>query len=156
LKVFCSNLTLLCIRSELNQLAETIDLSQTGMAWQLTTSINRGPNLNHWPYLSVHAQRCSLLNESSRRAGLIPHDQPGGPLVANLAAFWQQISPIMPVLPTVPTHKSSAVYNLAFEAFHGMEEVIGSIPIRSTNSSFFAPSFLTFGLFRRMAIYFYM
>jgi hypothetical protein len=113
------------------QLAETIDLSQTGTAWQLTTSINRSPILNHWPYLSVH-ERCAFFNESSRRAGLIPHDQPGGPLVANLAAFWQQISPIMPVLPTVPTHKSSAVYNLALEAFHGMEEVIGSIPIRST------------------------
>jgi len=66
--------------------------------------------------------------------GLIPHDQPGGPLFANLAAFWQQISPIVPVLPTVPAHKSCAVYNLAFEAFHGMEEVIGSIPIRSTNT----------------------
>jgi hypothetical protein len=70
-----------------------------------------------------------------RDAGLIPHDQPGGPLVANLAAFWQQISPIMPVLPTVPTHKSSAVYNLGFEAFHGMEEVIGSIQTRFTNLS---------------------
>jgi hypothetical protein len=68
-----------------------------------------------------------------KELGLIPHDQPGGPLVANLAAFWQQISPIVPVLPTVPTHKSCAVYNLAFEAFHGMEEIIGSIPIRSTN-----------------------
>jgi hypothetical protein len=48
-----------------------------------------------------------------------------------LAAFWQQISPIVPVLPTVPTHKSFFVYNLPFEAFHGMEEVIGSIPIKS-------------------------
>jgi hypothetical protein len=67
-----------------------------------------------------------------KELGLIPHDQPGGPLVANLAAFWQQISPIVPVLPTVPTRKSCAVYNLAFEAFHGMEEVIGSIPIRLT------------------------
>jgi hypothetical protein len=55
-----------------------------------------------------------------KELGLIPHDQPGGPLVANLAAFWQQISPIVPVLPTVPTHKSCAVYNLAFEAlWHG-------------------------------------
>jgi len=26
-----------------------------------------------------------------------PHDQPGGPLVVNLAAFWQQIAPIVPV-----------------------------------------------------------
>ena len=69
-----------------------------------------------------------------KELGLIPHDQPGGPLVANLAAFWQQISPIVPVLPTVPAHKSCAVYNLAFEAFHGIEEVIGSIPIRSTKT----------------------
>jgi hypothetical protein len=73
--------------------------------------------------------------------GLIPHDQPSGPLLANLAAFWQQISPIVPVLPTVPTHKSCAVYNLAFEAFHGMEEVIGSIPIRSTIPLFFSRQF---------------
>jgi len=73
-----------------------------------------------------------------KELGLIPHDQPGGPLVANLAAFWQQISPIVPVLPTVPTHKSCAVYNLAFEAFHGMEEVIGSIPIRSTKQPLYS------------------
>jgi hypothetical protein len=53
-----------------------------------------------------------------------------------LAAFWQQISPIVPVLPTVPAHKSYAVYNLAFEAFHGMEEVVGSIPTRSTKFPF--------------------
>jgi hypothetical protein len=32
----------------------------------------------------------------------------------------------------VPVHKYCAVYNLRFESFHGMEEVIGSIPIRST------------------------
>ncbi len=59
--------------------------------------------------------------------GLIPHGQPVGPLVGNLAAFWQQISPIVPVLPTVRAHKSCAVYNLAFEAFHGMEEFSRSI-----------------------------
>jgi hypothetical protein len=76
-----------------------------------------------------------LLGGLIKELGLIPHDQPGGPLVANLAAFWQQISPIVPALPTVPTHKSCAVYNLAFEAFHGMEEVIGSIPIRPHNTT---------------------
>ena len=70
---------------------------------------------------------------SAKRTWADPTRSARGPLVANLAAFWQQISPIVPVLPTVPTHKSCAVYNLAFEAFHGMEEVIGSIPIRSTN-----------------------
>jgi hypothetical protein len=49
-----------------------------------------------------------------------------------LAAFWQQMLPIMPVLPVLPTHKYLSVNNLAFDSYHGMEEVIGSIPIRST------------------------
>jgi hypothetical protein len=49
-----------------------------------------------------------------------------------LAAFWQQIGPIMPFLPVMPVYKCFAVYNLRFRAHHGMEEVIGSIPIRST------------------------
>jgi len=71
---------------------------------------------------------------SAKRTWADPTRSARGPLVANLAAFWQQISPIVPVLPTVPTHKSCAVYSLAFEAFHGMEEVIGSIPIRSQNT----------------------
>jgi hypothetical protein len=78
-----------------------------------------------------------LLQKSSERNGGVwadPHDQPSGPLVVILAAIWQQIAPIVPVLPTVPAHKCCAVYNLPFDAFHGMEEVIGSIPIRSTNN----------------------
>ncbi len=48
-------------------------------------------------------------------------------------ASLSQIPPIVPVLPTLPTRKCCAVYNLRFDSFHGMEEVIGSIPIRSTN-----------------------
>ena len=51
-----------------------------------------------------------------RELGLIPHDQPGGPLPRNLGAFCGQIAPMVSVLPVVD----------------GMEEVIGSIPIRST------------------------
>ncbi len=43
-----------------------------------------------------------------------------------------QIAPIVPVLPTQPICKCFAVYNLRFASLHGMEEVIGSIPIRST------------------------
>jgi hypothetical protein len=39
-------------------------------------------------------------------AGLIPHDQPVGPLGTNLAAFWQQIAPIVPFLPTLPTARA--------------------------------------------------
>ena len=48
-------------------------------------------------------------------------------------AFLSQISPIRPVLPTQPTNKSFAVNILMFASFHGMEEVTGSIPVRSTN-----------------------
>ena len=65
--------------------------------------------------------------------GLIPHDQPVGHLVEVLPAFCPQIAPIGPFLPVVPVPKYCAVYSLRFELFHGMEEVIGSIPIRSTN-----------------------
>jgi hypothetical protein len=39
------------------------------------------------------------------------------------------------VLPVVPVRKYCAVYYLAHDSYHGMEEVIGSIPIRSTNKS---------------------
>jgi hypothetical protein len=35
----------------------------------------------------------------------------------------------------MPVHKYCAVYNLRFEPLHGMEEVVGSIPIRSTIES---------------------
>jgi|GEM_PF-1620041 len=35
----------------------------------------------------------------------------------------------------MPVRKYCAVYNLEFEALHGMEEVVGSIPTRSTNDS---------------------
>jgi hypothetical protein len=50
-------------------------------------------------------------------------------------ASLSQIPPIVPVLPTQPIRKRFAVYDLRFYSFHGMEEVIGSIPIRSTNHS---------------------
>ncbi|MDQ2835282.1 MAG: hypothetical protein M3Y50_16365, partial [Acidobacteriota bacterium] len=50
-----------------------------------------------------------------------------------MAAFWQQMLPTMPVLPVSPTHNHCIVNNLVFDPYHGMEEVIGSIPIRSTN-----------------------
>jgi hypothetical protein len=52
---------------------------------------------------------------------------------ANLAAFWQQIVPIVPFLPVMPVSNYCTVYNLRSNAHHGMEEVVGSIPTRSTN-----------------------
>ncbi len=36
------------------------------------------------------------------------------------------------ILPVVPVRKYCAVYYLALDCFHGMEEVTGSIPVRST------------------------
>jgi hypothetical protein len=45
---------------------------------------------------------------------------------------WCQRGAILPVLPVLPTSNHFAVNNLRFLQFHGMEEVIGSIPIRST------------------------
>jgi hypothetical protein len=76
-----------------------------------------------------------LLGGVIKEFGLIPHDQPFGHLVVVLPAFCPQIAPIGPFLPVVPVHKCCAVYILRFELFHGMEEVIGSIPIRSTIKS---------------------
>ena len=55
------------------------------------------------------------------------------PAARKFVAFLSQISPTGPVLPAQPTNKPFAVNNLIFVSFHGMEEVIGSIPIRSTN-----------------------
>jgi hypothetical protein len=48
-------------------------------------------------------------------------------------AFLSQIPPRGPFLPVVPVRKYCSVYILRFRLLHGMEEVIGSIPIRSTN-----------------------
>jgi hypothetical protein len=42
----------------------------------------------------------------------------------NLAAFWQQMLPTMPILPVLPAHKYCSVNNLAFDPYHGMEELI--------------------------------
>ena len=69
---------------------------------------------------------------SHNQSGCPPTDQPDYPMM-NLAAFWQQMLPSMPVLPAYPTHNHCIVNNLASDPHHGMEEVIGSIPIRSTN-----------------------
>jgi hypothetical protein len=49
----------------------------------------------------------------------------------------------MPVLPVLPTHKCCSVNNLGWHPQHGMEEVIGSIPIRSTKQTHRNPSVLT-------------
>ena len=68
-----------------------------------------------------------------RDAGLIPHRSTRGPLPRNLGAFCGQIAPMVSVLPVVPVRKYCAVYYLAHDSYHGMEEVVGSIPTRSSN-----------------------
>jgi hypothetical protein len=52
-----------------------------------------------------------------------------------LVSNWCQIAPTWPVYPTHPIYNRLSVYNLRFYRFHGMEEVTGSIPVRSTNQT---------------------
>ena len=66
-------------------------------------------------------------------SGPIPHGSAHWPAAKEFVASLSQIAPIVPVFPTLPTRKCCAVYDLRFELFHGMEEVVGSIPTRSTN-----------------------
>jgi hypothetical protein len=54
------------------------------------------------------------------------------PRPIDLVSNWCQRAPIMPVFPTHSSSNHLSVNNLRFRDFHGMEEVIGSIPIRST------------------------
>ena len=66
--------------------------------------------------------------------GLTPHESARGPLSQKLGATCGQIAPMVSVLPIVPVRKYCAVYYLTHDSYHGMEEVIGSIPIRSTKT----------------------
>ena len=65
-------------------------------------------------------------------SGPIPHGSAHWPAAKKFVASLSQIAPIVPVLPTLPTRKRCSVYNLRLDSFHGMEEVVGSIPTRST------------------------
>ena len=56
------------------------------------------------------------------------------PAWVNLAAFWQQIAPIVPFLPTLPTAKYCTVCYLQIAAHLDTEEVSGSNPLVPTNS----------------------
>jgi hypothetical protein len=59
---------------------------------------------------------------------------------SNFGSKFLKYAPIEPVLPTPPTHKSFAVNKWLVGQFHGMEEVVGSIPTRSTIKSMPDPS----------------
>jgi hypothetical protein len=54
------------------------------------------------------------------------------PAAKKFVAFLSQIQPRGPFLPVVPVRKYHNVYNLRFGPHYGMEEVVGSIPTRST------------------------
>jgi hypothetical protein len=74
-------------------------------------------------------------DEVEKKFGLTRHDSAHDPIgFRNLVSNWCQTVPIVPVFPTQPVYNHLSVNNLVFFQFHGMEEVIGSIPIRSTNN----------------------
>jgi len=64
--------------------------------------------------------------------GPVPHSQPFDPSLKKFVAFLSQIPPRGPFLPVVPVYNHCTVNMLRFWALHGMEEVVGSIPTRST------------------------
>jgi len=72
--------------------------------------------------------RCEIeRNAGSCRAD--PTRSARWPARVNLAAFWQQIAPIVPFLPTLPTAKYCTVCYLQIAAHLDTEEVVGSNPI---------------------------
>jgi hypothetical protein len=79
---------------------------------------------------------CAIFGNESEESGLTRHDSARRPIgFRNLVSNWCQTAPILPVFPihTVDNHLS--VNNLRSCQFHGMEEVVGSIPTRSTSQS---------------------
>ena len=77
--------------------------------------------------------RCEIeRNAGSCRAD--PTRSARWPARVNLAAFWQQIAPIVPFLPTLPTAKCCAVCYLQIAAHLDTEEVAGSNPVVPTIS----------------------
>jgi hypothetical protein len=75
--------------------------------------------------------RCEIeRNAGSCRAD--PTRSARWPARVNLAAFWQQIAPIVPFLPTLPTAKYFTVCYLQIAAHLDTEEVAGSNPVVPT------------------------
>src|ERR1017187_5490038 len=79
----------------------------------------------NWRPLEGNAIMCVM------RIGLTPTRSTRWPAARKFVAFLSQISPIVPTQPTI---KALAVNILMLASFHGMEEVTGSIPVRSTNN----------------------
>ena len=119
---FASTRSLSVSRSPTNALAVS-----GGMSWSPTARVAS--------YVQVIIRYMLAPGESPRTSWADPTRSARWPAWVNLAANWQQIAPIVPVLPTQPTHKCCAVNNMPFYSFHGMEEVVGSIPTRSTIES---------------------
>jgi hypothetical protein len=64
-----------------------------------------------------------------KEEGLIRHYQPPAQFGVRFGVKTRRFQRF---LPTRPTLKAFAVSNILFFEFHGMEEVVGSIPTRST------------------------
>ena len=64
-------------------------------------------------------------------AGLSRHSS-ARPRLRFLVSIWCQSAPTVPVWPVMPSHKPFVFNNEGYLRFHGMEEVTGSIPVRST------------------------
>jgi hypothetical protein len=77
-------------------------------------------------------QRVTECKTLQRETGLVPHSQPIDPFVEKFVAFLSQIWPRGPFLPVVSVFNYCTVNNLRLCEFHGMEEVVGSNPTRST------------------------
>jgi hypothetical protein len=87
------------------------------------------------PFCACPLPRCEIeRNFESCRAG--PTRSARWPARVNLAAFWQQIAPIVPFLPTLPTGKCCAVCYLQIAVHLDTEEVAGSNPVVPTKIRF--------------------
>ena len=87
------------------------------------------------PFCACPLPRCEIeRNFESCRAG--PTRSARWPARVNLAAFWQQIAPIVPFLPTLPTAKYCTVCYLQIAAHLDTEEVAGSNPVVPTKIRF--------------------
>jgi len=116
-------------------------MNSRSMALRLDAA-SRTQSLETWRYLFPPVELVSLVFacplprcEIERNAGSCRADPTRSarwPARVNLAAFWQQIAPIVPFLPTLPTAKYCTVCYLQIAAHLDTEEVAGSNPVVPT------------------------
>ena len=79
------------------------------------------------------SERVSTLSRSHSRG--CPATVQPRPCLRFLVSIWRQSAPTVPVWPVMPSHTSFVFKYKGDLSFHGMEEVTGSIPVRSTKLS---------------------